>query len=205
MTYASLFSSLAPSRRAGGTRAATPALYLGAPRRPVWWWNNFAFWYGGTSYYHGPTLRRAHGSPGRVARPTHSERHAAGSRAPVRGLLGRPALGRSRIEFATDLSSWPAIPRLRFLRALRGEGEPVARARRTARAASTRIVRLARRPVVPGVVRHSGTTARLLRLTARRSRPEPRRACFDGAPEPVGRRASTRPSDRRFAFCADHQ
>ena len=40
----------------------------------------------------------------------------------------------AHIEFATDLSSWPAIPRLRFLRALRElRGEPVARARRDAR------------------------------------------------------------------------
>ena len=40
----------------------------------------------------------------------------------------------AHIEFATDVSSWPAIPRLRFLRALRElRGEPVARARRDAR------------------------------------------------------------------------
>ena len=40
----------------------------------------------------------------------------------------------SHVEFATDLSSWPAIPRLRFLSALRElRGEPVARARRDAR------------------------------------------------------------------------
>ena len=40
----------------------------------------------------------------------------------------------SHVEFATDLSNWPAIPRLRFLRALRElRGEPVARARRDAR------------------------------------------------------------------------
>ena len=40
----------------------------------------------------------------------------------------------AHIEFATDLSSWPAILRLRFLRALRElRGEPVARARRDAR------------------------------------------------------------------------
>ena len=40
----------------------------------------------------------------------------------------------SHIEFDTDLSSWPALPRLRFLRALRElRGEPVARARRDAR------------------------------------------------------------------------
>ena len=32
----------------------------------------------------------------------------------------------SHIEFATDLSNWPALPRLRFLRALRElRGEPV--------------------------------------------------------------------------------
>ena len=40
----------------------------------------------------------------------------------------------SHIEFATDLSSWPAIPRLRFLCALRElRGEHVTRARRDAR------------------------------------------------------------------------
>ena len=42
----------------------------------------------------------------------------------------------AHIEFATDLSSWPAIPRLRFLRALRelrGEPPPVYLARRDAR------------------------------------------------------------------------
>ena len=45
----------------------------------------------------------------------------------------------AHIEFATNVSSWPALPRLRFLRALRElRGEPVAgiafaRARRDAR------------------------------------------------------------------------
>ena len=40
----------------------------------------------------------------------------------------------AHIEFATDVSSWPAIPRLRFLHALRElRGESVARARRDAR------------------------------------------------------------------------
>ena len=39
----------------------------------------------------------------------------------------------AHIEFATDLSSWPALPRLRFPRALRElKGEPVAGARRDA-------------------------------------------------------------------------
>ena len=40
----------------------------------------------------------------------------------------------AHIEFATDLSNWPAPPRMRFLRALRElKGEPVALARRDAR------------------------------------------------------------------------
>ena len=40
----------------------------------------------------------------------------------------------AHIEFATDLSNWPALPRMRFLRALRElKGEPVAGARRDAR------------------------------------------------------------------------
>ena len=49
----------------------------------------------------------------------------------------------AHIEFATDLSSWPALPRLRFLRALRElRGEPVAGIALATRACAPRDARV---------------------------------------------------------------